>query len=645
MNHRQKELLIILLVNKEGALHIKDLSEKLDCAEKTVRNDLDRLEEFLLDYPNANLTRKPGFGIMIDINEEDCSDILSSLFSNEPKTNEERLFEITYQLLTSNKAMILQHLADRYYVSKAAIKKDMGTITNWLQVFELELESKPRIGHMIQGSELNKRNALARLSELIPTMVSGKNYILDLFLPYEITTVRKALEGMQHKFSIAFTDGALESLQVHTLIIIKRTRQRSPVFVKEFEKKETINQQEYQYASWLFEQMESAFGLTFPEGERVYFTWHLMSGKRTEEGSEQFLKYDEDTADVVRTFIKKMEKLTLFGFADDTILTNGLTVHLHSVINRIKYGFPITNPLLSNIKKMYPYMFNMVILTLEEIKNTFQIDIPEDEAGYLVLHFQASIERMESMENQKKKALIVCHLGIGMSHLLEAKVNQQYQDIDIVACIGKAEMRDFLKKHEVDFIISTIPLEKVHLDHLVISPLFGLEDKKKLSQFVEELKQKKSGQTDQPIFSRFLHEDLMYFHVEKEHRYEVVELLASNLFQNGYVTNEYIHSAVNRERTSATAIGGGIAIPHGDPSMVHKSAVATAIMKEPIEWGNEKVSLVFMLALAKENQKDIRGIIGRIASLSETQLVVYALTAAENYDEFLPVLEKNKYFK
>ncbi|WP_084361149.1 DeoR family transcriptional regulator [Neobacillus fumarioli] len=44
MNSRQKELLRILLVQEGGSLHIRDLAEKLSCSEKTVRNDLDRLD-------------------------------------------------------------------------------------------------------------------------------------------------------------------------------------------------------------------------------------------------------------------------------------------------------------------------------------------------------------------------------------------------------------------------------------------------------------------------------------------------------------------------------------------------------------------------------------------------------------------------
>jgi len=275
---------------------------------------------------------------------------------------------------------------------------------------------------------------------------------------------------------------------------------------------------------------------------------------------------------------------------------------------------------------------------IEDIKRDFQLEIPEDEAAYLVLHFQASVERLGKKREAKKKALIVCHMGIGMSHLLEAKIEQQYQDIDIIACIGKADVLEYLNNQQIDFIISTIPLEKIKTDHIVISPLFGQEDKKKLSQFVEGLKQKQDKFLVPNVISKFLAEELLFFDVKKVHRYEVVEMLADALFQKGYVSKEYIHSAVNRERNSATAIGGGIAIPHGNPSLVHQSAIATAILKERLEWGNERVSLVFMLAIAKEDHSEIRGIIGKIASLSETPLVVHALTAARDYQEVLTII-------
>jgi activator of the mannose operon (transcriptional antiterminator) len=281
----------------------------------------------------------------------------------------------------------------------------------------------------------------------------------------------------------------------------------------------------------------------------------------------------------------------------------------------------------------------MAILTLEEIKATFNIEIPEDEAAYIVLHFQASLERLEGKRSLKKKALIVCHMGIGMSHLLEAKIEQQYQVIDVVGCIGKAEIYEYLKQNEVDFIISTVPLEKVKHEYIVVSPLFSQEDKKQLNRFMEELNEKKLERDDPGSFSNFLDEELVFFDVEKEHRYEVVEMLATTLYQKGYVNKEFIHSAVNRERKSATAIGGRIAIPHGSPAMIQKSKIAVAMMKEPLEWGNEFVSIVLMLAISKENQENIRSIIGQIATLSESPSVVQDILATNGYKGFLRALD------
>lgn len=642
MNNRQKELLRRLLIQEEGALHIKDLASELDCAEKTIRNDLDRLEEFLLEFPNTGLIRKPGLGISIAIDDDNRKDILHRLLSNEPKTMEERLFEMAFQLLTNNKPTTLQYWADRYYVPKAAVKKDIDIISNWVQRFDLELITKQRFGNTIEGSELKKRNALAHLSELIPSTSSAKNLVLDLFLPYEITIVRKALHDLKNRFSLTFTDGALESLLVHTLIMIKRTRQRAQVFIQGFEKESAEKSQEYNYTNWFFEQLESVFRLVFPDEERVYFTWHLMSSKRMEEELERILIKDEETTRIMNTLIYKMENLTQLPFVADPILASGLAVHMHSVINRIKYGFPITNPLFENIKRMYPYMFSMVILVLEELNTTFSIDIPEDEAAYIVLHFQASLERIEGGREEKKRALIVCHMGIGMSHLLEAKIKQQYQGIEILACISKTKVKNYVEIFQPDFIISTVPLENVKSEYIVISPLFGQDDKQKLRQFVEGLVNKRKSINTNNVLSQYLVDDLMFFNVEKEHRYEVVEMLARALFEKGYVKEEFIRNAIKREHSSATAIGGSIAIPHGDPSLIQTSAVATAILKKRMEWGSEQVSLVFMLAISKEDQGDIREVIGKIASLSQSPLVGLALTGAKDYQDFLGILEKKQ---
>ncbi|UHA60050.1 PRD domain-containing protein [Metabacillus litoralis] len=280
MNDRQKELLRTLLVQNGQTLNIVDLTGQLGCSEKTVRNDLSIIEDLLAEYPDTYLKRQPGIGITLETEESEMSEIFQKLLSTEPKTQEDRFIEMAYHLLVSNKAITLQELSKKYFVPKVTIKKELDTIADWLTNYQLELISKPRLGNIVQGSELQKRSALAHLSELLSSLSDNKNYVLELFLPYEIATVKKALNELQRKYSIAFTDAAMENLLVHALIMMKRTRQKSPVTVPDKEKQAVYSYKEYKYALSFFEQLEAVFAIKFPEDERIYFTWHLISGKR-----------------------------------------------------------------------------------------------------------------------------------------------------------------------------------------------------------------------------------------------------------------------------------------------------------------------------------------------------------------------------
>ncbi len=108
----------------------------------------------------------------------------------------------------------------------------------------------------------------------------------------------------------------------------------------------------------------------------------------------------------------------MLDFHKDQELINGLNIHLDPVLKRLSYDLSVSNPMLHDIKKMYPYLFHLIIDVLEDINQTFDLCIPEEEAAYLTLHFQATIERSRRSSHNPKRTIIVCHMGIGMSQLL-----------------------------------------------------------------------------------------------------------------------------------------------------------------------------------------------------------------------------------
>ncbi|WP_085506048.1 BglG family transcription antiterminator [Thalassobacillus devorans] len=635
MNDRQKELVRILALHSDEYKQVNELAGTLNCSEKTVRNDLKEVEAFLTEYPAASLIRKPGLGVRLSISQDEKSSLFDRLYQSETKSEEDRLLEITYHLLVNDRAVTLTQLADSYFVNKNVIKEDLEIISRWLDRFDLQLISKQRLGHIVQGGELQKRNALARLPELTSAR-SGKNKdILNLFPAYEVKIVRDFLKDMQHHFSVLTSEGDYESLLIHALVMIKRTAQHAPIELKDTEKASVQETEEYGIATWFIKRLERELKMKFPENEQTYFALHLVSSKgvhypKKEKGS--------GVTEIVSQLIAKMERLTLVDFTTDQTLVDGLHTHMEPTISRVQYGFTIQNPLLSDIKKKYPYMFSMVMLALEEIEETYELSFPEEEAAYLVLHFQAAVERLQQKRNTTKKVLIVCDLGVGMSHLLQAKLEQSYTGFDIIGSVGQWQVKEILKQQPVDLVISTRSLPGVEVPNLVISPLLEARDKKRLDDFLQAMEKENHSEYGLDGLVRLLDEAFIYLDVQSEHRFKVVELLASGLMEKGRVTSLFPHSAIARERSSATSIGGGIAIPHAHSEEVHRSTVAMAVLEEPLEWGTEHVSVVFLLAIAKDDQHMTKPLIQAISSLSERPEILQDLIKARNASEVIEIL-------
>ncbi len=64
-----------------------------------------------------------------------------------------------------------------------------------------------------------------------------------------------------------------------------------------------------------------------------------------------------------------------------------LTDHINFAIERVSQGIEPQNALLWEIKRFYPQEFQLGIYALELIHNRLGILLPEDEAGFIALHF------------------------------------------------------------------------------------------------------------------------------------------------------------------------------------------------------------------------------------------------------------------
>ncbi|KKI89128.1 PTS sugar transporter subunit IIA [Bacillus sp. SA1-12] len=647
MNERQKEILMILLTEIGKPLFVQSIAERIGYSEKTVRNDFKIIETFLNGHLTAKLVRKPGLGVYIEIDEVEKTQLFKMLqeTSSMQKDVEEsfRVMQIAYQLLMSKAPVSAQEIAEKYYVNKSVIKKDLDTIEKWLDQKGLTLVSKQKVGVSVEGTETNKRKALAQLPELNKDTAEGADFISKQFSSHEITIIQGELNDFQRQYSLFFTDETTERLVIHILMMIRRTKLGQAISLAKQELEYLSEKQEFKWASTFLKKLEIIFVVHFSEEEIAYFTLHLLGGRHrlpkhhgTSEKTDDLQGRDQHAA-IIEDLLKQMTELTKLDFTDDDSLREGLSIHLYSALNRIKFGLTVSNPMLNEIKRMYPYIFDSVIHVIEELNNKFSISIPEEEAAYLTIHFQASIERLRQNHRNKLNAIIVCHMGIGMSQLLNVKLEKKFQSLNIIDSIAKADLREYLDHHNLDLIISTIDLVGLKIPHIVISPLLEGAEEKRLKEFIAQ--QTAGANQLNSALVQYVETSALFLQYSSEHRFKIIEELANALYDGGFVGKEYGYSAILRERMSATTIGSGIAIPHGNPKLIKKPAIAVAALKHPIEWSGENVSLVFMLAVPNQDQQTTKQLFRELSSISEQPALLKKLTDARSIDQFLSLLK------
>jgi Transcriptional antiterminator len=642
MNDRQKGILQILLTEQREYFLTKQLAEKVNCSEKTIRNDLKVIEQYLKEHTNALFIKKPSLGISLHIDEEEKAKLFEQLHIVTPiddRNEEERLIEIAYRLLMEGKHTTLQSLAEQYYIHKSVVKKDLNKIEKWLKKYHLTLISKQKLGLVVEGSEQNKRTALVHLFQLINPFIPNRLFIKSQFPSHEVRIVENELKEMERLHHFSFTDDSFESILIHTLIAIKRMKMNQPVSTIT-NSSDVRKTKEYAWTKCFLKKLEPYFAIRFPEGEIIYLAVHIL-GAKVNSQSHTTLTHELNEHPLLNSFVHdivhRMWRLTNVDFHKDEVLRKGLTVHLLTTFNRLDHDLPISNPMLNDIKKTYPYMFDSIITVITELKQTFPYVIPEEEAAYLTLHFQASYERLKKVSAEDKRVLIVCQMGIGMSQLIQTKLERHFRDLHIVGCVGKAELGDYLAKYSIDLVISTVPLSIERVPSITVSPLLPGSDMKKVEQFMKHRNEHLDDFEGKVALLQFFKEEFMFLKLKKEHRYEVIEELANALYRAGYVEKQYAHSAILREKMAATTIGAGIAIPHGDPKWIKDSAIAVATLKQPLEWGTEKVYLVFLMAV-KEKQKRTKQLFQELSFLSERPEIIQTLMKETEPSKFMDVL-------
>ncbi|APX71416.1 fructose-specific PTS transporter subunit EIIC [Companilactobacillus allii] len=126
---------------------------------------------------------------------------------------------------------------------------------------------------------------------------------------------------------------------------------------------------------------------------------------------------------------------------------------------------------------------------------------------------------------------------------------------------------------------------------------------------------------------------------------EAIEKMSSLLGANGYISDiPSFQKAVNkREEEISTAVGYGVAIPHGKSEGVDKATIVILKNLSGIKWGQEIVNLVFMIAApASANDEHLRMLSTISTFLMDETFRAKLLTAMTEDEIYKDLIEQDE---
>lgn len=480
LNDRIEHILRLLIKQGGVPVRVPFLAEKTGVSERTIRNDLELIDDELSSYEGLHLVRKPGTGIWI---EGDIETFDRTRHKNEADRAErfhsqrERVDWIIFKLVTLDCPILLKEIEATLRISHSSIQRDVELVEERLESVGLTLERKRSEGLWVTGDEWTIRKTLFEILEsLVGPM--DLNELTQVQLPgiyqYSIPDFKAFSHAIPNMVTVLntsklqLTHKSTKNIIVHLLIVWIRRGEDGRLSMDDTDRVPLSDSNEDFKA--LAGELFSILRQTDPKigrEEMDYVILHLLSSRYTARDADTPFNLKEE--EVVARMIMVAGSFMGIDFTRDRLLRQGLLNHIHSMRYRIEYGIPVERPEPVYIEELYPGIKAATLASIQVAETFFKIEIPEDETIFLALYFGAAIERREpKVHFRDLRTLIICETGLGTSQILQERLTRFLPNLKIVRI---ANRHDALQGGDetIDFFITTVPIKKERTDKPVIS--------------------------------------------------------------------------------------------------------------------------------------------------------------------------------
>ncbi len=586
------------------------LAEEIGISEKTVRNRIKEVNALLGEKKLGEIISKPKKGMILeaDLKQKNQIRLLLGEVRRSDSTDETgRMSAVLRMILRSIKTpgITINEIADALYISAPTAAKSIGECRDWLAGFHISLETVRNKGIAVKCTEQQYRQAIMEYIVEEAGDNDPRTELKYFFDGLNVDLIYDLILNIEKEWNFRLMDESFKQILTYVCIATVENMNREHNLNFRYHGVNLSAYNEYNFAAKVFHTVNTHLGLQDRDDEIAYLTVQILCARVITQSDydpvEQVQQYDLQLQNFVHKTISSISDVLNIDLTRDERLYLGLLNHIRALVFRMKYGQPLETRVNIPMQKEFPTVMRVSWLVSTLFEEYFQMSISDDELSYIALYIQSAIDEVTRPVN----AVLVTSENSGVTRLLYHRLTRSIPEIQNMKIITMHEF-DTAVTPDVDVIISTTDLDIKDGRVVVLKDLFADENIKLVSEKIENCRKKKEANVTRfdAVCHQLFEPDLMMPQVSYRDKESLLKDMCARLTSKGYAMSRYSSTVLAREAENDTSIGQEIAIPHGNMAYTNESKIVVATLKEPIDWGKEKVSVVFLLNILMNTEKE-----------------------------------------
>lgn len=626
LTKRQYNILKFLINNRNDFISSYNIGVVFGVSNRTIKSEIYAIKEYTKAFGSFRIITAPSKGIKIHIISNEDFVFEMAGFSKSDATipdndMNERIFQLLRYLITSNTFRSKDAILATLYISESTFYKIYQKAKVILDDFNLKIQFSKIRGYHITGSEIDKRNLIAKhkLMDAHPDAVGFGQRISEVYSFVVETFI---------KFEYKVTDQVLQNISSHIVLMENRVSNGNII---DFIANNNLNDYvEYEISRVICNKYLKEYRLNEVCFENeIYLLAQTILGKINYSINEE-LQHDINRF-ITFCYKKIYEKFNInFELVEKLKLL--LVLHMVPLMYRINSRTQLTNLMATEIQQQFPLANDISLYFSLLFNEEFNLDLSKDEISYLALYFNYGIEELD-ISSVSKRLLIITSLRTSETVLLRHKLLTWFpkQIVDIQFMNPDHDIPDL---EQFDAIFTTEEIKESYQNSVMHINVFPDEhDYKKINLALNGY-----INTDS-IIEKFSPECFYYGTAASKN--EAITIVCGNAIRKFNLEEPFLQTITSREKIASTYFGNGVAIPHPLAPITEETFVSVAILDKPIVWDSHNdVQFIILISIEKNNPKAFQFWYHMADLIRNSELVRKAIES-RTFDNFIAVIRNS----